>query len=217
MILDLSLFNEFVNWKHFKMFNLDTALHLTSRGSFMASIDLSDAYYSMSIDHSSRKYLRFRWNNDLYQYTCLPNGISSAPRDFTKLLHPVFSLLRNKGSTCFSYIDDSFIVEPDYDSCLTTVKRLIYYLEHCGFFIHPDKSVLQPSTKLVFLGFQIDSQAMEVTLTDKKKQKMYDLCSSYLQTKNHLTIRKVAALVGLMNAYEPGSTYAGNYINYIKI
>lgn len=89
LILDLSKCNSFVNWKHFKMFNLDTVLHLTSKGFFMASINLSDAYYSMPIHHFSRKSLRLHWKDSLYQYTCLPNGISSVPRDFTKFLHPV--------------------------------------------------------------------------------------------------------------------------------
>lgn len=217
MILDLSSFNDLVDWKHFKMFNLETALDLTQQGFFMASIDLSDAYYSMAIHPSSRKYLRFKWNDQLFQYTCLPNGISSAPRDFTKLLQPIFSHVRSLGSTCFSYIDDSFIVEPSYSECLTTVKTLIYYLEHCGFFIHPEKSILQPTTSLVFLGFQINSEKMVVSLTNKKKQNLYDLCVSCLEQGAALTIRKVASLVGIMNSYAPGTTYGGNYIKRLEL
>ena len=51
----------------------------------MASLDLKDAYYTVGVNPSHRKYLRFIWKNVLYQFTCLPNGLSSCPRKFTKL------------------------------------------------------------------------------------------------------------------------------------
>ena len=38
-------------------------------GCFMASIDLKDAYYSVSIANQDRKYLKFSWRNNLYQFT----------------------------------------------------------------------------------------------------------------------------------------------------
>ena len=80
-----------------------TALRLIKPGCFMGSVDLSDAYYSVNVTNNDRKYLRFLWRGKLYQYTCLPNGLSSAPRLFTKLLKPVYALLRSQRS-CFSSI-----------------------------------------------------------------------------------------------------------------
>lgn len=55
----------------------------------MASIDLKYAYYTVLISKDDHKYLKFKFNGRLYQYTCLPNGLSCAPRVFTKLLKPV--------------------------------------------------------------------------------------------------------------------------------
>ena len=63
----------------------------------MASLDLKDAYYSVSVNHSDRKYLRFVWQGVLYQFTCLPNGLSSCPRTFTKLLKPPLTALHKLG------------------------------------------------------------------------------------------------------------------------
>ena len=60
---------------------------------------------------------------------------------FTKLLKPVYSVLRQLGHTSSPYIDDSYLLGDDYYSCLTNfidTIRLIYYL---GFLIHPGKSV----------------------------------------------------------------------------
>jgi len=55
----------------------------------MASIELQDAYCTVPVAPEHQKYLKFSFNGILYQYTRLPNGLSSAPRIFTKMLKPV--------------------------------------------------------------------------------------------------------------------------------
>ena len=89
MILNLKQFNEWVEYHHFKMDTLDTVTRMMKPGCFMASVDLKDAYYTVPIHSDHQKYLKFMFNGTLYQYTCLPNGLSSAPRIFTKLLKVV--------------------------------------------------------------------------------------------------------------------------------
>lgn len=49
MIIDLSEMNNSVCKRHFKMQHLDVAIDMLSRGCYMASIDLKDAYYSVPI------------------------------------------------------------------------------------------------------------------------------------------------------------------------
>ena len=95
MILNLNDLNEQIEKHHFKMDSLWSAVRLMPPNCFMASIDLTDAYYSVPIANEHRKYLRFYWQGSLYEYTCLPNGLSPAPRYFTKLMKPVYSVLRH--------------------------------------------------------------------------------------------------------------------------
>ena len=83
MILNLKDLNNFVVYKHFKMESLNSVLDLMTPGCFMASIDIKDAYYSVPIAKEHKKCFRFIWRDNLYQYVCLPNGLSSAPRMFT--------------------------------------------------------------------------------------------------------------------------------------
>ena len=97
VILNLQCFNEFVQYYHFKMDTLESAIRLMKPGCFMASIDLKDAYYSGPVAEEDQKYLKFIFNGTLYKYACLPNGLSSAPRIFTKLLKPVYASLRTQG------------------------------------------------------------------------------------------------------------------------
>ena len=94
-----------------------TALKLIQPGCFMASVDLKGAYYSIPIAEEDRKLLMFQWKGKYYQFPCLPNGPSSAPRIFTKILKPVYARLRSIGHTCMGHIDDSLLVGQSFNSC----------------------------------------------------------------------------------------------------
>ena len=85
LILNLKDFNSFVKYQKFKMDILNTILNLMSENCFMASVDLKDAYHSIPVAKEHRKYLRFIFKGQLYQFTCLPNGLSSCPRKFTSV------------------------------------------------------------------------------------------------------------------------------------
>ena len=101
MILNLKPLNKFVDYHHFKMDTFRTALKLIRPGCFMASVDLKDAYYATPIAEEDRKLrLMLQWKGKYYQFTCLPNGLPSAPRIFTKILKPVYTRLRSIGHTC---------------------------------------------------------------------------------------------------------------------
>ena len=76
----------------------------------MASVDLKDAYYCVPVHDADQKYLKFSWQGRLYQFTALPNGLTSGPRDFTKLLKSPFAHLTDLDHTIIGYIDDMLIL-----------------------------------------------------------------------------------------------------------
>ena len=128
LILNLKHSNHFVEYHHFKMENLKSTITLMSPKCYMATMDLKDAYYSLSLDKGKRKYLRFAWNNYLFQFTCLPNGLSSAPRILTKLMKPVYSILCCKCFENVEYIDDTYLKRRTFHDCevnITNVVRLL--------------------------------------------------------------------------------------------
>lgn len=84
LILNLEHLNEFVEKHHFKMETLKTALLLVKPNAFFGSLYLRKAYYSLPIRKECRKYFRFIWDGAIYEYSCLPNGLSTGPRIFTK-------------------------------------------------------------------------------------------------------------------------------------
>lgn len=157
---------------------------------------MTDAYYTVPVAPEHRKYLRFMWGGKLFQYTCLSNGLSSAPRYFTKLLKPVYGTLRSQGHLNVGYIDDSYLQGSSMPDCNQNVRATICLFENLGFVINKEKSVLQPCQKLVFLDFILDSILMRVYLIPDKTDRVVSACQTLLN-RSYVSIREVAQVIGL--------------------
>ena len=69
LILNLKMFNDHVQKRHFKMNSLNSAIELMTKSCYMASVDFKSAYYSVPVCKTYRKYLRFVFNGVKYQFT----------------------------------------------------------------------------------------------------------------------------------------------------
>ena len=77
----------------FKMEDLLRFKKVLLKGNYMHKLDLQDAYFLVPLNKKSRKYVRFLWSNNLYEFMCLCFGVGSAPRVCTKLLKIPIALL----------------------------------------------------------------------------------------------------------------------------
>ena len=96
VILNLKKLNANVDTYHFKMESIKNVLNMVTPNSFMASVDLKKAFYSIPIQPSHQHLLKFYWNR-AYKFLVMPNGYSDAMRVFTKILKPPFAQLRSEG------------------------------------------------------------------------------------------------------------------------
>lgn len=216
LILNLKPFNKYVKYRHFKMATLSTALDLISPNCYMASLDLSDAYYTVNVAPSQRKYLQFSFQGKTYQYTCMANGISSAPRTFTKLLKIPLSYLREKHHIIITaYLDDLLLIASSPEDLLKAVDTTRSLLTSLGFTISIKKSSIRPSSRVQFLGFILDSTDMLVTLGLDKTTDIKDFVTEAL-TFRTMTIRKFACLLGKLAATLPANRYGQVFLKRLE-
>lgn len=216
LILNLKRLNTFIETVHFKMESIHSILNLVTQNCWMASLDLKEAYYSVRIHPESQKFLKFVYKGILYKYTVYPNGLCICPRNFTKLMKPPLSHLRLKGHIIAGYIDDLYLQGQTLDECTINVIDSIQMFESLGLVIHPDKSVIIPRQKIVFLGFQIDSVAMTVTLTEDKKTSIKLMLQELIKT-TRVKIRAVAKAIGHMISSLPGVKFGVLYYRNLEI
>ena len=209
-ILNMKQLNkEHVELIHFKMDTLQTCLNLMQPMCFMASIDISNAYHHIPIHPDHSKLLKFEIGSSTVRYLTIPQGYRDSPRIFTKCLKPVLKHLREKGLISSIYIDDLYIQGKDLEECRENVEYTKLLLEKLGFLIS-EKSIFTPTQSLKHLGFILNSCKMEVSLSDKKREKIVELCKQMLQKKS-ITIREAAKLIGTLVAVFPAVEYGPLY------
>ena len=76
------------------------------RYSFLASIDLSEAYFHVPISRRLQRYLAFSAGGKKYKFRAMPFGLNVAPWMFTRLTKGLLSFLRQRGFQVIAYLDD---------------------------------------------------------------------------------------------------------------
>ena len=85
LILNLKRFNNFVEYKKFKMETISAILHLVRPGMCMAKLDIKDAYYSVPICEDHQSLLKFQYQASLFTFTALPIDIQKKRRNLQNL------------------------------------------------------------------------------------------------------------------------------------
>lgn len=198
-VINLRPLNRFLRYQHFKMEGIVVVKHLLQQGDWLTRIDLKDAYFSVPVHPDHRNLLRFMWKNQAYEFGCLPFGLSSAPRVFTKLLRPVVSFLRERGVRCVIYLDDILIMNTSREGSQEHTALVVTLLECLGFQVNYQKSHLVPIQILEFLGFVVDSIKRELRLP-KEKVEAIRKEAARLSRQEKVNARALARLLGKMSA-----------------
>lgn len=209
-ILNLKQLNRFIVTDHFKLEDFRTAIKLVTRNCYMSTIDIKDAYFFVKVGNKSRKYLRFVWNDQLYEFNVLPFGLCTAPFVFTKIMKPVVKLLRSCGFLSTIYLDDLFLIGSSYRECLTNIWYSEALLTALGFVINKEKSSLIPKRSCRFLGYVINSEKFQVSLPQEKTERSQKVVETFFN-KKRCKIREFAKLIGLLTSSCPAVEYGWLY------
>jgi len=215
LILNLKEVNKFIEHTHFKMEDYRTVCNLIQQDGYLGSIDLQDAYHLIHMYPGHQVYLRFRWKGILYQYTCLPFGLSSAPRVFTKIMRPVVGHLRGKGNVSVQYLDDILLLGKNPKDCAKNIKVTSEFLIWLGFLINNEKSMLEPSVEIKYLGFNFNTSTMTLSLPANKATKIIQLCKEILSKLQYKVI-EAAKLIGHLVAASPAVPYSILYTRQLE-
>ena len=115
----------------------------------MVAIDLKDAYYHIPVGKDLQKFLQFQWKGTVYRFRCMPFGITSAPRIFTKVMKLVLSKIRSMGIRIVGYIDDLLMMAQSKEECYKHLWDTLVILTRLGWTINWEKSRLTPSQRQV--------------------------------------------------------------------
>ena len=198
-VFNVKHLNQFVRYDHFKMEDIHMLRDLLKPNDFLAKIDLKDAYFTVPIWKNHQTFLRFIWQDTQWEFLCLPYGLASAPRVFTKILKPVVGLLRKQGIRLIIYPDDILLMAPTAKEQTQHITLTVSLPELLGFVINYTKSQLSPVQSIEFLGCLINSVTFQISLPKDKVKSIKRECSKVLANQS-ITVRELARLLGKLSA-----------------
>ena len=172
------------------------------QGDWACSIDLKDAYFHIPIHQAYRKFLRFIWQDKVFQFVCLPCGLAHSPSIFTKVVREVATTLRQQGIRIHCYLDDWLILAQGNLSCKAHTSVVCSLTASLGFVINQEKSSLSLTQSFKYLGMLFDTQAFSIQPMLARLQRLQD---SLLRLRGVKTAsaRQLVAVVGQMESLAP--------------
>ena len=215
-ILDMKQVNKFVRYVKFKMTTVWDVKKWLKKDSFMTSLDLSDAYFSIPLHKSAYRFVRFVWQDLTYEFLTNMFGLGPSARLFTKVLAPVVRFLRRAlEAQVTGYIDDFLQQDEDKNRCAAKTRAAVIIFHCLGFKVNAEKSEIEPTKHIMHPGFEWDTHAMTVTLPATKVE---DLKSKAAQIKETggITIKQLQSFLGKLEATKPAISTAPLHFRFLQ-
>ena len=198
-VLDLSSLNTFLVYKHFKMETASSIREAVRPGDWAISLDLRDAYFHILIHETDRKFLRFSWRGEVYQFRALPFGLAPAPWLFTRVTKELCLVARRQGIRLHVYLDDWLLLAQTEARCLGHSEFVLNLCSNLGFILNDEKSDLIPSQSFLYLGMCFDTVKWTVSPSPQRLARLQEslLVALTVQTA---PVRMLASLLGMMES-----------------
>ncbi|KAL0161017.1 hypothetical protein M9458_044742, partial [Cirrhinus mrigala] len=166
---------------------------------WFVTIDLKDAYFHVSILPQHRKFLRFAFRGEAYQYRVLPFGLALSPHTFTKCVDAALAPLRLQGIRILNYFDDWLILAQSEQLAAQHRDVVLAHMKELGLRLNAKKSVLSPLQRTTYLGVVWDSTTMQARLSPARIESILAAVRR-VKVGRSLTVKHFQQLLGLMAA-----------------
>ena len=200
-VIDLSVLNSYMLVPISKMETAEIIRNSVTKGDWLVLIDLKDACFHVPIHPDSQHLLRFHVDKRTYQFKALPLGLATALLEFTRIVKEVKLVLQSRGIRVHQCLDDWLLRANTRHQCQLHTKELLHVVQELGFVINFEKSELEPTQKIDFLGYQLDLVQGKVFPTEKKL-KILEKAVQDMESVSQTTPRLLMSLIGVLASLE---------------
>ncbi len=150
-VIDLSSLNKFLVVPKFSMETAESIRAAIPPQSWVASLDLKDAYFHIPIHPAMRKYLRYAYRGRVWQFRALPFGLSPAPWIFTMVVKEFQILAHIRSIFLHQYLDDWVVRHQSRSVLEKHLSMLISLGQRMGFIFNWAKSELISRTSCLWV------------------------------------------------------------------
>ena len=199
LVIDLSRnMNAHLEYQYFSYSSVREAVELASPHCWFSKLDLSNCFLSFPLHPSVWPHFIFRFEGQLYQFTSMPFGLSSAPRICTELLSVVaFRLTLEATERNLRFLDDFLLIDQDVVSARASLATAQAVIDAFGLVVNPAKTE-GPAQRLAFLGILLDSCAQTLSCTPEHLVELRTLLVNAM-TSTRMRLTALASLIGKLH------------------
>lgn len=197
-IFDLRNLNFYLKPPRFRLLNhfrIPLCLNVLD---YMCKIDLSQAYFHIPITKAHRRFLAFYYKNTVYQMTCLPFGLATAPCTFANISNWLANRFREEGIRVIVYLDDFLLMNTNPQILENQTQRVLETLTKLGWCVNMEKSIMNSTQVIEYLGVIWNTQLNLKYLPDPKIRKTIQIIKDTLK-KNWWTWHTAKIILGHIN------------------
>ncbi|KAA6361671.1 MAG: putative reverse transcriptase [Streblomastix strix] len=202
-IMDCSLLNKFLQATHFIMEDVSNLRSILQPKDQMIKIDLESAFHHIQVVKELRPFLGFSFNQKYFLYKAMCFGVKHAPLVFHKTLCSLIKFIREVIKVrIISQCDDIIFLHQYLEKLKKKKQQVINILTIFGWKISVNKSVLEPARVAEFLGWKIDSELDQISMTDHRQKKMIRMLGQQrriVQNKRFVKVKFLASFLGSLN------------------
>ena len=196
LVLDLRTVNPLLDVPKYKFEDISIASEYFKQGQYMCVFDLKSGYHHVDIYESDQDYFGFSWNDNFYSFTSLAFGLSSAGLIFSKIVREMVKRWRAMGIMIVTYLDDGILLANSYQEALLHAKIIKEDLLSAGFVLNQEKSIWEPTQKVKWLGFYLDSLNDVFEVPEDKLNRIKISINNLVLFKSTCSARSLAKVVG---------------------
>jgi hypothetical protein len=210
MILNGRYLNLFLEALPFRYERLQDILAFTFEGSYMSTWDLKSGYLHVPIHKDYQTFFCFKIGTVIFYFKVLCFGFAQACYVFTKVMQEPAIELRKRGIPLSDYIDDSFTAARTRGRWIRQSSLSALFFGALGAYFGIPKCNLWPKLALPWLGFIIDSERQQFSLSKAKIQKIKRVLEEMIRQPS-TSPRKLVALAGKILSASPAVLPAALY------
>ncbi|XP_043199551.1 uncharacterized protein LOC122389279 isoform X1 [Amphibalanus amphitrite] len=155
LICDLRYVNSHCDVPHFSSEGVSVLPEVMRGGELAVTVDLKDGFYHFPVREEFRTYLGFQYGGCWYVWCFLPFGLVASPYYFHKCVRVVIEYMRGtERLSVMAYVDD-FLLTSTKNRMASDVKIFLDTLASLGLCVNWEKSCLEPSNVVSYLGFDV--------------------------------------------------------------
>jgi hypothetical protein len=168
------------------------------RGCYMAKADVKAAYRAIAIRPADWPLLGMHWKGQYYFHRTLPFGLRSSCHLWERYATAAEWIVTNVYGVpdIIHYVDDFFLAAVTGETCQLNLSQTKRAFDDLGIPDAPDKTE-GPATRLTFLGVQIDSEEMTVSLDQPRLETIRLLLHKWTD-RTTCSLRQLQSTIGTL-------------------